>query len=250
MLDASCRGLAEYSYQPLTPPEYYLPPSSNHSGDLTCDCNTVMYSLTMACTSCQLSGVYSWLQWIPQCTSVYITQYPVNISQGTAVPHWAYYNWTSLPTETYNDTVAMSIGRDPEELPPRTTSVSGGTLTSGQPGPTRSSSPKNVGAIVGGVVGSVVPLTILGIILCLYIGKQRRRRARQQQPRLIPNRGEDLYQQRQDWGRPPPITDMGFPQHNPADQPTFPLEGLHPNRLNSARETYAGIPEVQSGVRW
>lgn len=63
-LDASCRGLgepthvdfffpvvsndfcllpAEYTYPPLNSSQYYLPPSATHDGDLTCDCNTVMY---------------------------------------------------------------------------------------------------------------------------------------------------------------------------------------------------------------
>ena len=64
MLDASCRGLgnftlctcnrpfvnehfrlssAEYPYPPLNASQRYLPPDSNHAGDLMCDCNTVMY---------------------------------------------------------------------------------------------------------------------------------------------------------------------------------------------------------------
>ena len=62
MMDASCRGLGEstylfldsflrisicylvlYNYPPLNASQYYLPPRKDHSGDLTCDCNTVMY---------------------------------------------------------------------------------------------------------------------------------------------------------------------------------------------------------------
>ena len=34
---------AEYTYPPLNATQYYLPPRANHSGDVTCDCNTVMY---------------------------------------------------------------------------------------------------------------------------------------------------------------------------------------------------------------
>ena len=98
MLDASCRGLgkstldtsnpkvidecfclslAEYTYPPLNKTQYYLPPSANDLGDVTCDCNTVMYrcgiqisqrwtspdlrlfSLYMACASCQGGQIYS-----------------------------------------------------------------------------------------------------------------------------------------------------------------------------------------------
>ena len=98
-MDASCRGLGEprlvcptaslpirifslgtYNYPPINSSEYYLPPRANHSGDLTCDCNTVMYrsdsrprslnndrllisllrySLYMACASCQEGEIYS-----------------------------------------------------------------------------------------------------------------------------------------------------------------------------------------------
>jgi len=64
MMDASCRGLGEsirhtcilrissedwgpfpalYTYPPLDSTEYYLPPRVDHSGDLACDCNSVMY---------------------------------------------------------------------------------------------------------------------------------------------------------------------------------------------------------------
>ena len=32
-----------YNYPPINSSQYYLPPSKNHSGDLGCDCNTVMY---------------------------------------------------------------------------------------------------------------------------------------------------------------------------------------------------------------
>ena len=32
-----------YTYPPLNASQYYLPPKKDHSGDLTCDCNTVMY---------------------------------------------------------------------------------------------------------------------------------------------------------------------------------------------------------------
>ena len=64
MLDAACRGLGEstrflyffrttpehfcllsavYTYPPLNSSQYYIPPREGNPGDLTCDCNTVMY---------------------------------------------------------------------------------------------------------------------------------------------------------------------------------------------------------------
>ena len=70
--------LVVYTYPPVNSSQYYLPPSGNHSGDLACDCNSVMYkyeaqtsqrgtcanllslfSFYMACASCQGGGIYS-----------------------------------------------------------------------------------------------------------------------------------------------------------------------------------------------
>ena len=99
MLDASCRGLgrstpstcdhptvdeyfcllsAAFTIPPLNSTQYYLPPGGDAFYDVTCDCNTVMYrycshafqgwhaltnspvfSLYMACASCQGGYVYS-----------------------------------------------------------------------------------------------------------------------------------------------------------------------------------------------
>ena len=62
-MDASCRDLGEstyhaffeaflsiphlllaiYNYPPLNASQYYVAPKKSHSGDLKCDCNTVMY---------------------------------------------------------------------------------------------------------------------------------------------------------------------------------------------------------------
>jgi len=257
MLDASCRGLSVYTYPPLNASQYYLPPRTNHSGDLMCDCNTVMYSLYMACTSCQSGEVYSWLQWIPECTSVYISQYPVDIAQGTDVPHWAYYNWTSSPTEIYNDTVALSIGRDPEATPPAvtiaTSSLSGpkSTITrtsNGLPEPTDTNSPKggaNVPAIVGGVVGSIVPLTILGVVAFLYF--KHKNRNQKQQPQPMPDL--DPYGQRPVSYGAPPMPSIPFTPYNPSDPSTFPTHGLadsvtYTTQPSVPRGAYSGMPEV------
>ena len=70
--------LVVYTYPPVNSSQYYLPPSGNRSGDLACDCNSVMYkyeaqtsqggpsqiyfslfSFYMACASCQGGGIYS-----------------------------------------------------------------------------------------------------------------------------------------------------------------------------------------------
>lgn len=261
MLDASCRGLAEYTYPPLNATQYYLPPRTNHTGDVMCDCNTVMYSLYMACAACQGGQIYSWMQWIPQCESVYVTQYPIDIAQGTAVPHWAYYNITSLPNQTWNDTVAISVGRDPEQLPKQINTVAtGGSSTSGHstisktssglPGPTSDSNTKggtNVPAIVGGVVGSVVPLTILGVVVFLYT-RSRKQQPPQPQVMGVPNPDDDPYKRPMSYGAPP-MGNVPFTPYNPSDPSTFPPQSppssvTYTTQPNNTRGTYSGMPEV------
>jgi hypothetical protein len=260
-LDASCRGLAQYTYPPLNASQYYLPPQTNHTGDLTCDCNTVMYSLYMACASCQGGTIYSWTQWTQQCTSgVYISSYPVDIAQGTAVPYWAYYNVTTLPTETWNQTVAISVGDTPEAKPQAITTVSSGhssssghsTLTktsTGDLGPTNNSNTKsgpNVAAIVGGVVGSVVPLTILAVVVFLFA--RHRRQNAQQQPQMMPMPvpEDDPYKRPMSYG-PPPVNN--FTPYNPSDPSTFPPQSppssvTYTTQPNNLRGAYSGMPEV------
>ncbi|KAF9790609.1 hypothetical protein BJ322DRAFT_1037327 [Thelephora terrestris] len=248
-LDASCRGLAVYTYTPLNASQYYLPPQTNRSGDVMCDCNTVMYSFFMACTSCQNGTIYSWTKWIAQCVNISISQYPVDIAQGTALPRWAFINVTSLPNMTYSDTVAMSVGRDPEALPNSITTVSMvststtgiSTLTKNStdlPVPTNvndTAKSDNTGAIVGGVVGTVVPLTILAVVAFLYA-----RKCRQQQ--VQPN-GRQANDPCAEYGPSSPF--IPFSQYNPNDPSTSPPNLSGPGRhTNTARRTYSGAAEV------
>ena len=48
----------------------------------------------MACTGCQNSTIQTWSFWRFFCDKQYITQYPDVIPPTTAVPHWAYLNYT------------------------------------------------------------------------------------------------------------------------------------------------------------
>jgi len=78
-----------------------------------CECNTVMFrcavnlhthpeqvlivrlhSLYMACTACQNVTTQSWTYWSQSCDEVHITQYPWSIPPGTAVPNWAFLDYT------------------------------------------------------------------------------------------------------------------------------------------------------------
>ena len=48
----------------------------------------------MACTGCQNATIQTWSFWRFFCDKQYITQYPDIIPPTTAVPHWAYLNYT------------------------------------------------------------------------------------------------------------------------------------------------------------
>lgn len=100
---------------PLNSNSSYAPPNS--TAELMCGCNTVVYSLFEACASCQGAAVISWPFWSAGCKGVAIAQLPFKVPPGTAVPHWAFLNVTALPNQTYNDSTAMSAGRDPETGP-------------------------------------------------------------------------------------------------------------------------------------
>jgi hypothetical protein len=97
---------------PLGPGSNYVTPQTNSSTQ-KCQCNTVMYryaverhlqpkkaltveshSLYMACTGCQNLTIQSWMFWSQYCNGVYLTEYPQRIPLDTAVPHWAYLNWS------------------------------------------------------------------------------------------------------------------------------------------------------------
>ena len=74
-----CSLPATYTYPPLNGSHQYLPPKGDDTADLICDCNTVMYryafwpkfkgapmfiqpslfSLYMACSTCQGGQIYS-----------------------------------------------------------------------------------------------------------------------------------------------------------------------------------------------
>jgi len=183
-LEASCRSEGSYTIPPLNSTENYVPPLSSTSGDIQCECNTVIYSLYQACTSCQGAVILSWTSWISQCPYVYVSELPYNVPPGTDVPRWAFINVTSLPNETYSDAVAMSVGRDPEATPngistlnarsstrPSTLPASSPTQTDDTP--SDSNAKNNIGAIVGGVVGSVVPLIVLSVIVALVLHRRR-----------------------------------------------------------------------------
>jgi hypothetical protein len=128
-LEAACRGsgafesvihsrfnnsrfAVAYELGPLKQGTNYDTPQTNSSAHKD-KCNTVMfrymvnmhvnpeqaltvelYSLYMACTVCQNVTTQSWTFWSRFCTEVYVANYPGSIPLNTAVPNWAFLNYT------------------------------------------------------------------------------------------------------------------------------------------------------------
>jgi len=222
-----------------------------------------MYYLYMACSSCQGGQTYEWSKWTPACQSVYVSQYPHDIPQGTAVPHWVYFNITSSANQTYDQATMITIGRNPEVTPSTIPTITSGatssakpTLTStgtsaGLPGPSSSSTKgkTNVGAIVGGVVGSVVPLTIIAGVLFFYT---RRRRQQPPHEQMQTPDGLDPYKQQHPSSMYGPPATGPFTPYNPSDPSTFPPQSpptsvtyTTPSYNNqNPRGAYSGAPEI------
>ncbi|KAG7447974.1 uncharacterized protein BT62DRAFT_745997 [Guyanagaster necrorhizus] len=93
-----------YTVVPLEVGQIYDGPWKGSS--TPCLCSSVYYSLLSACAFCQDRGYASWSSWSTNCTSVYVTVYPGEIPEDTAVPHWAYQNVTIY--NDFNETLAAS----------------------------------------------------------------------------------------------------------------------------------------------
>jgi hypothetical protein len=111
---SNSRSTGQFLVGPLEQGQYYAAPRYNVTSEQKCECNTVMFrymanlhahpdqplivelcSLYMACTVCQnVSLGLTWALWMQDCDEVYVTQYPVAIPRNTAVPNWAYLNYT------------------------------------------------------------------------------------------------------------------------------------------------------------
>ncbi|KAF9790622.1 hypothetical protein BJ322DRAFT_402268 [Thelephora terrestris] len=158
ILQATCRSGSGTNGPQSLNGSFYTPPQEGRPDDLRCECDTVTYSILMACMTCQGGQSYSWITWAHECDTTYVAQYPFDIPRGTAIPRWAFYNITTLSDQCYNVTVAEAIGRDPEATHKRT----GG-----------SGNKRNAGVIAVGVVGSVV-LLMLPFIVVLIIKRRMR----------------------------------------------------------------------------
>jgi len=189
-LEAPCRGLASYTLGPLNNTNYVAPPKGSA---LDCECNTIMYSLFMACTACQGETTQRWTFWSQYCGAVYVTQYPDDIPGGTAVPHWAYLNVTG--SDMWDPAAARVVVGDPESTatkPPVSTIGTSTSHTSTKTGTSSTRTPtnsttgsnsnsggvkgggSNAGAIAGGVVGGLAGLGLIAAVVVWFIMKKKR----------------------------------------------------------------------------
>jgi len=200
IIEATCRNISGFVIPPLNASENYLTPQPGDLAGATCDCNTVMYSLFMGCTACQNMNLQNWSYWDTNCLTVYVSQYPGRIPQGTAIPHWAYLNVTV--ENVFNRTLAQAAGINPQGTPVAITTInsssptpstssssmasvartssgapsgaSSGTSSSSSSTPPSSHSSTNTGAIAGGVVGGIACLAIIGGLIAWYLLRKKR----------------------------------------------------------------------------
>ncbi|KAF9791938.1 hypothetical protein BJ322DRAFT_1026287 [Thelephora terrestris] len=182
-LEAACEGFSVYVLGPLAQGTNYVTPQKNSTAE-KCQCNTVMFSLYMACTGCQNVTTQSWSFWSQFCDQVYVTAYPQSIPLNTAVPHWAYLNYTT--GNMFDPVAAKAAGGLPEMLAavPSTVSLSStstGSRSSMMVVPTtgqgdNNKKKSNAGAIAGGVIGGL--LALAAIVVGLWIFLRRRALAR------------------------------------------------------------------------
>ncbi|KAF9058346.1 hypothetical protein BDP27DRAFT_595783 [Rhodocollybia butyracea] len=109
----SCSNGTYYIPDILTPQKY-----NNALGPLNnCTCSSVFYSALSACASCQGTGYSTWPEWHSICAIVFVTDYPNAVPPDTAIPLWAFQEYSADPKATFNITLAQAQGDLPEETP-------------------------------------------------------------------------------------------------------------------------------------
>ncbi|PBK60992.1 hypothetical protein ARMSODRAFT_965358 [Armillaria solidipes] len=173
---------ADFSIQALPSGYHYSGVGAIYTSD--CVCNTVYYSLLNVCAACQGGSVSVWGEWDTNCTTTYQT-YPVNIPDGTAVPHYAYqslspngtFDFASAVVDTGAEAthIASTSASSTSGSSSRSTSTSPSSTPTPASGSSSSGSSSNTGAIVGGVVGGVVGLAIIAALIFFLVRRHRRR---------------------------------------------------------------------------
>ncbi|EIM87729.1 uncharacterized protein STEHIDRAFT_155105 [Stereum hirsutum FP-91666 SS1] len=242
---------------PLGPGWVYTGPKS--PGDISKQCNTVVYSLLSACAGCQDCGWQDWATWRTNCENTPPAgNLGYDIPPGVAIPQWAFNDFTAKGT--WDNASAIQTGDNPESSAISTSttqtsttsdstisSSSSATLsnTSSSSAPTNTSSPSpfnrssRTGAIAGGVVGGLVAVLIVAVLIACVLKKRRKV---WRGPAAASGDMEGKH----------PMVSVDRPKHyDPSDPTTFPdtstanLAAVNSQDLNfRASQTYHGLPEV------
>lgn len=209
-LGGVCNG-GVFTVPPLGEEQVYRGPDPTAAN--SCRCSMVFYAMVSTCAACQGQSWVTWSSYNANCTNVYVG-FPQGIPAGTAVPNYAYQNFTR--TDKFDITIAQG-DTGPESVAPSGTGTPRASQSSGGGG-----GGTNAGAIAGGVVGGVVGLGIIaGVVFWLL----RRRNA--QRNTVVPvNPSSDPL-------TPPPMSyvggsNMDYPTtpppklYDPSDPSTFP----------------------------
>ncbi|KAF9068759.1 hypothetical protein BDP27DRAFT_1326569 [Rhodocollybia butyracea] len=243
-LGAVCNSNNSFTILPIVAGDSY-----NNSLADNCTCSTVYYSVLSACAACQGVESQTWSEWSSlSCGSTVYTGYPNPVPPGTAIPHWAFQNYTA-PGATFNVTVAEAQGDSPESVAPSSASSTSGPGASNTPASTSSSSggKSEAGAIAGGVVGGLAFISLLAVGVVFY--RRRRQDNRSSEPILD---GADMQM-----ATPTPFVLPGSSStpplklYNPSDPSTFPQSHLsqntssvHYRSLSDSTAGYSGNAEV------
>ncbi|KAJ8699957.1 hypothetical protein PTI98_003030 [Pleurotus ostreatus] len=200
-LGGVCNG-GVFTVPPLGEEQVYRGPDPTAAN--SCRCSMVFYAMVSTCAACQGQSWVTWSSYNANCTNVYVG-FPQGIPAGTAVPNYAYQNFTR--TDKFDITIAQEDS-GPESVAPSGTGTPRASQSSGGGG-----GGTNAGAIAGGVVGGVVGLGIIaGVVFWLL----RRRNA--QRNTVVPvNPSSDPL-------TPPPMSYVGGSN---MDYPTTPPPKLY-----------------------
>ncbi|KAK0435848.1 hypothetical protein EV421DRAFT_1833830 [Armillaria borealis] len=214
---------ADFSIQALPSGYHYSGVGAIYTSD--CVCNTVYYSLLNVCAACQGGSVSVWGEWEANCTTTY-QGYPVNIPDGTAVPHYAYqylfsngtFDFASAIVDTGVEATHTASNSGSTS---RSISISPSSTPTAASGSSSSGSSSNTGTIVGGIVGGVVGLAIIAALIFFLVRRHRRRG-----PAAVATTGPvggDIPPPTSSFvGQAPPVYDKVYDPNDPSAQPTSP----------------------------
>ncbi|CDO74005.1 hypothetical protein BN946_scf185043.g54 [Trametes cinnabarina] len=160
---------------PLSPGYHYNTPLPDPISATPCRCSSVFYSAISACATCQGEqvAIVPWTTYAENCSTVYLSQYPENIPQGTSVPAWAYIDVSCRSSSGFkrSPTSGTTLSTPLDVTP--TGINSPGFTADGSNSLSASKKSINIGAIVSGVVGGVVVLLAIGLTVCFALRHKR-----------------------------------------------------------------------------